>query len=240
MADFQQLFEIESVFAACVARLTDAPWERVVADYTTFAHHAGLRHAPESEWREFCAELERAPDPAAFVFRAFEANDRVLGASAAARPAEPGCFSYDVDAETGVVQYHFRNADRSGLSPLSPERVPARVEELTAMFATIKARHPEARTVIVTAWLHNLRSFARLMPPTYLDRTTVDRSRLNGMSIWGQFFDFRGRLARHRADAFLGRVQAASSLDDVANAFPYQRLRAEAPVEIFYAFYGLS
>lgn len=237
MADFQQLFEIESVFATNVARVTGAPWARVVADYTTFAHHAGLKHAPESEWREFCAELEQAPNPAAFVFRAFKENNQRSGASETEPPAQPGCFSYDLNAQTGAVQYHFFNAHRGALRLLSHDRL---LEELTALFAMIRARHPEARTVVSTSWIYNLPSFARLLPPAFLDRATVDRPYLNGMGMWGQFFDFRGRIAEHRADSFLRRVHAASSVDDFVHAFPYQRLRAEAPVEIFYTFYGLS
>lgn len=236
MADFAGLFALEMRFAARVAELTGEPWDRVLASHTTFAHHAGLRQATPDAWRAFCDEVVRDPDPAAVVKRAFDAANEQLPPSP---PSPFGCSSFDVDAIARRMRFHFRNADTSGRPPLSASRIPHRLQELQAMFATVRARHPEVQTVQGEGWLQGWRPYQRILPPEFVASMTPLVTRFNGMGVWGQFFDFRGGISPRRAAAFLARVDLAASLDDAQRAFPYPRLHGEVPIACFFEFHGI-
>ena len=55
----------------------------------------------------------------------------------------------------------------------------------------------------------------------------------------GQFFDRHGEVKEALAAEFLACLSQQLDLAGVANCFPFQVLRLEAPIEHFYQFYGI-
>ena len=85
------------------------------------------------------------------------------------------------------------------------------------MYAHIKRFHAEAKKVIGSSWLYNREAYTRLFPREYGQSARASRLGLVGRGLWGQLrtFEQQGR------------------------CFPYQMLIVEAPIELFYAFYGI-
>jgi hypothetical protein len=138
------------------------------------------------------------------------------------------------------VRIHFDNVEPDEeTGPLARTRIEARRAELVAMFGFVRERHPEAKSVYGGSWLYNLEAYRRLFPSAYGDsRRPPERARLSGTSSWGQFLDRRGGL---KADLAARLIAGLDTLDLQApwRAFPLPTLATEAPIETFYAFYGV-
>ncbi len=59
------------------------------------------------------------------------------------------------------------------------------------------------------------------------------------MPLWGQFVNRRGEIKTDMARQLLDRLGRQSSLEGLDRCFPLQVLTVEAPVQEFYAFYGV-
>ena len=150
-----------------------------------------------------------------------------------------GCFSNEYWSERRSIHLHFGNLDNSGYGPLSHQRKEARLEELCSMFTQIKRAHPDALAVHGSSWLYNLEAYRRLFPVEYGLSTRADTPHLIARSLWGQFLRYDGRLHEERAKLFLDRLNRLEDEHQHAQCFPYQVLLAQAPITLFYAFYGL-
>lgn len=191
-------------------------------------------------WADYAAGLERCAG-------AGERLDWTVAFYAAAEP-EPapaghtafGCFSFEPPDAAGAVRIHFNNRDSAdGTSPLSLAKAPARRAELARLAACLKREHPAARTISGGSWLYNTEAYRRLFPPDYAaSRSRPERLRLTGTSSWGQFLDHRGAIKPDLRRAFLDKLDQIDP-DAPWRAFPLHALAASAPVEVFYAHYGV-
>ena len=239
-------FDLQLDFAARMAALADMPFDAAVGLYTNLRMRMGLAddEAPEQvmQWNGYLAGLMASP----------LAVGRLDWTQAffASRPAETlpaaqtgfGCFSCEAPDAQGAVRIHFANRDPDhAIGPLALAKRPARIAELTAMFAHLRQAHPQAKTVTGGSWLYNLEAYRRLFPPAY-GASRAPRTppvSLRGTSSWGQFLDFREQLKPDLCVRFRDNLKR---LDPEAPwlAFPMQALRTRAPVEAFLDFYGLS
>lgn len=150
-----------------------------------------------------------------------------------------GCFGFELQGERGAVRIHFGNREEGGISPLSRARMAERQRELREMFAHIRAAHPEASRVRGGSWLYRVEAYRRLFPPGYVKscRPAHGSMRFDGTSSWGQFLDRQGGVKPDLCEIFLRNLPSLDpkSAEDV---FPLPAMRAEAPVGLFFEFYG--
>jgi hypothetical protein len=62
---------------------------------------------------------------------------------------------------------------------------------------------------------------------------------LNGRNIWGQFLRWGWSVHEETMALFLQRVSQLERVEDYPQCFPYAVLSTEAPIELFYTFYGI-
>ena len=63
-------------------------------------------------------------------------------------------------------------------------------------------------------------------------------SRFQGMAWWGQFLDRDGNVKRPLQDALLGNLDRLNP-NRLWEAFPLRAFRVSAPIDVFYAAYGI-
>ena len=239
-------FDVQLRFAAVAAPRADIPFIDAVLRYTNFHRRFGFG-APGNEehaadWARYTERLSRlrTVEDAVNWTQAFYADcpDETL-------PAEEkpfGCFSCNAPTDDGVIRFHFYNSDSTGgAGPLSREKMAKRQSELSAMFAHIRKAHPDAKAVHGASWLYNTEAYTRLFPEEYIRSCTSPTRpiRLNGSSSWGQFLDYRGRTKAELRAAFLSNLDQLD-LAEPWRVFPLPVLFAQAPIESFYAHYGIT
>jgi hypothetical protein len=152
-----------------------------------------------------------------------------------------GCFACARPTDDGAVRIHFTNRTGGGeVGPLSAARTAERLSELRAMFAFVRETCPSARSVLGGSWLYNLEAYRRLFPPDYGGSASLPPGpvRLTGSSTWGQVLDHQGGVKPSVRHHLLERLDTLDP-DAPWRAFPVQALRASAPIEIFFAHYGV-
>ncbi|HEX2559621.1 hypothetical protein [Phenylobacterium sp.] len=235
-------FELQLRFAQALAGRTGEPLDRLALTMTNLHRRFGLGDPDERperpEWAAYAAGLRTA----AALEAKLDWTEAVFVRSPEEVSGRPrfGCFSYDPPNADGEVRIHFTNRDDDDVSPLTAEKVPRRLADLRALFAYVRERHPEAAFVRGGSWLYNTEAYRRLFPPAYgASRRAPERVRLNGTSSWGQFLDHREATKPAARDAFLENL---AGLDPAApwTAFPLRALHVRAPIDLFYAFYGLA
>ena len=107
------------------------------------------------------------------------------------------------------------------------------------MFTHIKRVHPDAIAVHGSSWLYNLEAYRRLLPVEFGLSARPDTPHLVARSLWGQFLRFDGRLNEERAVVFLERLNRLEDEHQHAQCFPFQVLLTQAPITLFYTFYGV-
>jgi hypothetical protein len=195
-----------------------------------------------SVWRNLMAGFEALPRQRQ-LDRLVDALDRAGDGSRVLLPGRFGfgCFACEAPNAEGMVRIHFGNReDRDDVGPLHHTRIPARRAELTEMFGWLAREHPGAKRVDGGSWLYNLEAYRRLFPPEFGASRDPRNGPpyLHGMSTWGQFVDFRGRIRPQVRDAFFANLSAL----DIATphrVFPYQVLFTTAPFDAFRAEYGV-
>ncbi|MGN6082166.1 hypothetical protein [Trinickia sp.] len=232
-------FDLQIRFAEAASRLGDIPLERALLDYTNLYIRFGLGRAfdpYDSIWRDYTDGLRQATDISDWTYRFYLTRCE----QAASPPTTPsfGCFSY-VMQDAQCVRIHFQNWDPVTVSPLSTERYPIRLAELRSLFCDVFANNPDARRVVGTSWLYNLRAYRRCFPEEYVAGAKAE-CRFRNMSLWGQFLDRHGSIKASSAEDFMQRLTAVADLRTLASIFPLQALAAEAPIAAFYRFYGIA
>ena len=151
-----------------------------------------------------------------------------------------GCFSYVYPWRgTKKLRLHFENRDTSDHGTLSKERMPLRKSELSAMFRYIQANHPDVETGRGGSWLYNIPAYLRLFPPDYVKTAKPVGYETTFWALWGQFVARHGSVRQPAAIQFLVCLKAQKTVEGCLQCFPYQVLRPECPIEIFYNFYNL-
>jgi hypothetical protein len=234
-------FDIQLRFADSVARVTGLSFDHALLDFTNlylrFVGPSFDRANPL--WQEYLHGLYSAPDRVVWTCEFHEKTKNLEGN--VYPPSPYGCFNYRYLPETNAIRYHFVNADTSGLSPLSRERMPARLGELRAMFADIRREYGARPVVRGNSWLYNIHAYARLFPPEYIraSKVLLGEYRYRYLSLWGQFLLRDGQLRQPMADTFLACPPGKESLEGLARCFPYHVLSPEGPITLLYDFYGV-
>ncbi|MGO4326256.1 hypothetical protein AB4Z48_11750 [Cupriavidus sp. 2TAF22] len=237
MAYSRDFFELQLDFARAVAGLVDMPVERALLDYTNFYIRFGLGRDFDQRhpiWRQYVDGLTRTSDIGEWTYRFYLTQGEDSRTAAAA-----GCFSYAMqDAE--CVRIHFQNAESTTASPLSMERMPARLAELRSLFGDVKRNRQQVTRVVGTSWLYNLPAYQRCFPAAYVASARVAEPRYRHVSLWGQFLHRDGSLRLGVVQDFKRRLLNLTNVRDLALTFPLQALAVEAPIAEFYTFYGIQ
>ncbi len=185
-------------------------------------------------WQEFLAGFHHSNDPLAWTHAFYLTHSYDY-------PTPPaGCFSWSYEKPTRTIRFHFYgNAERSGQSPLSEERRPVRIRELTALFREVQRVAPEAEAVRGRSWLYNLPQYCRLFPLEYVRSAVPVEPELQFMSLWGQFLDRSWNLRPDPSEEFMRNVAAAKTFDALRDSFPLPACAPRCGIEYFYEYYGL-
>lgn len=232
----QGILDLQIRFAEAVARKTGRPLAEVLLEDTSLFRRFGFgkRLRPDHpKWQAYVKGIGSVP-LLDWTYAFYAAREKKKG-----EDLEPmfGCFSYSYKEPT--VSIHFDNADKSGSSPLSEERMEARHQELKKMFAYIKAHAPEAQFVRGESWLYNLERYRRLFPPAYGASLESAPVSFRSNSVWGQFLDRSGRVREEMAQGFLKRVLEAQPTE-IAGCLPYPVLTTQVDIKEFYRFFGIN
>jgi hypothetical protein len=232
-------FDLQLQFAHKVTALYGLPFTRALLEYTNLYVRFGLgRDFDPSHpvWREYLAGLQDTNDSREWTYRFYLTRpDAMAGPTVV---ATFGCFSY-ARLSGDRIRLHFQNAETDGHSPLGIERLGQRLSDLAAVFEHVKRALPRSLQVVGASWLYNLDAYRRLFPVSYLATAHVIDHRFQHMPLWGQFLDRYGEIKKGMMRQFLERLERQSSLDSLAQCFPFQVLSVEASVTEFYDFYRI-
>lgn len=237
-------FNLQLVYTRTMAALTRQSLRDTLLTQTSLYKllgAAGQFDPRESVWRELLARVDERVDvdeQTRAVYTYYQ--ERYLDIPKFGDERHWGCFAFDWRPAQRAVRIHFSNEDSPEPGPLSNQRMAARLEELRAMFAVVRAERPEAERVIGGSWLYTLDAYRRLFPPSFGASATPDEPHLQYRALWGQFLRHDWTLNTTRADDFLSRVARLTDPDRYAECFPCQVLLTSAPVDDFYRFYGVQ
>ena len=150
-------------------------------------------------------------------------------------------FACEAPNEAGIVRIHFRNRfNTDAHGPLHASNVAQRRADLTAMFAFVADRWPDATAINGASWLYNMEAYRRLFPADYgaSRKPMIGPRSMHGLSTWGQFLEFRGGAKPEMVERFKRGLDAL----DVTQpwlSFPYQVLATTAPLTSFRREYGV-
>ncbi len=233
-------FDLQLQFADKVEELSGLSFERVLLDYTNLYVRFGLGRdfdARHAIWREYLAGLGETNDEREWTYSFY-----MKRADATTEPsvvATFGCFSYALLPESRI-RLHFQNINAEGNSSLHAAYQGKRRAELSALFEHVQRTQPKHVNVVGASWLYNLEAYRRLFPDSYISTSRVLDNRFRSMPLWGQFLDRHGCVKESMTRPFLERLARQKSLENLHECFPLQVIRVDAPVEEFYAFYGIS
>jgi hypothetical protein len=235
-------FELQLVFAQKIAALSQQPFDQVLLRFTAFYRILGLDWSFDPAnpvWRAYVQGLQQAAEKIDFTHQFY--LQRYPSLPKFTDEEHWGCFAYEYKSEKRAIHFHFFNEDKSIYGPLSRHRIDVRKSELRTMFQQIKQRHPDAAVVWGGSWLYNWESYRRLFPPAYGASAKKDEIfGLVGRNVWNQFLRRGWSVHRESMDLFLQRVSLLERVEDYPQCFPYANLRTEAPIDLFYEFYGIA
>ncbi len=238
-------FDIQLRFAEAVSQVATLPLAQTLLQCTDFHRRFGLGqpldHGIKPQWQRYSDRLLALDAHAQRAQWTQEFFAQSSPGRASSKYHRFGCFSFELPDASGNVQIHFTNRETAAVSPLSHERLEARQQELSAMFAHIQQMHPHAREIHGASWLYNIEAYRRLFPPAYGDSREVltEITRFRGTSSWGQFLDYRERVKPALRDEFLANLKRIDA-DHLWRTFPLPKCGAQAAIELFYEFYGIA
>ncbi|HEY6286039.1 MAG TPA: hypothetical protein VIX20_10285, partial [Ktedonobacteraceae bacterium] len=234
-----KFFSLQLTFARKITQLTQRPYHDTVLNMTALYRILGLDWSLDPRhpvWQTYLKGLHQEGTDTDWSYQFYlERADQIPSY----HKPRWGCFSYEYWSERRMIHLHFANLDGSGYGPLSHQRKEARLAELWSMFMHIKRVHPDAVAVHGSSWLYNVEAYCRLFPVEFRLSARTDTPHLIARSLWAQFLRHDGRLNEERAEVFLDRLNRLEEEHQYAQCFPYQVLITEAPISLFYTFYGL-
>ena len=239
---FRDFFDLQLRFAEAVAEKTAMPVAEAVLLYTNFHRRFGLRDVtpdgPHPSWHAYARELSRLGSHEARAGWTQEFYARAPEEQRSFPDHVFGCFYFHAGGECEIVRLHFYNRDPLG--PLSRARSGERRRELADMFAYIKKRFPHVTQVEGRSWLYGTEAYRRLFPEEYVrSRVVMEHgSRFQGMARWGQFLDRDSKVKPALKETFLHNLDQLDTAR-LWQAFPLPSFRVGAPIEAFYAHYGI-
>lgn len=237
----REFFAVQVIFALKMAELRQQPYTATVLHTTAFYRILGLDWSFNPEvplWQEYQAGLRQQEADTDWTYQFYLAHAEDIPEYTTPRW---GCFSYEYQTEERVIRMHFSGKpDASGYGPLTSLRREARLADLRSMFFAIKEAHPEAESVQGGSWLYNRREYLRLFPAAYGESASPAKEQhLRARGLWGQFLRHTNHINEQVADLFLGRLSQLRDPDQYAQCFPYQVMLVQAPITLFYEFYGV-
>ena len=229
-------------FAQKIAEVSNQALKDVMIDYTMLRNLFDLRVShdiPNPLWDEFIEGLCVSDNPEDWTYNFYLKRITVKSDISDERRFF-GCFSYIYPWRgTKKLRLHFENRETSNHGTLSKERMAIRKSELSAMFRYVQANHPDVETVRGGSWLYNIPAYLRLFPPDYVKTAKPVGYETAFWALWGQFIARSGSVREPAASQFLKCLGKQQTTEDCLQCFPYQVLRPECSIGIFYDFYNL-
>ena len=138
------------------------------------------------------------------------------------------------------VRLHFHNQEAAGVSPLSEERRLIRLSELCAMLVFIQQHEVGVKRMVGGAWLYHLEGYRKLFPPVFLATAKPGTQDYPYMTLWGQFVDRDGQVRQSLVVRFIECLERQTALEGLLGCFPLSVFYLEAPVEVFYPYFGID
>jgi hypothetical protein len=227
-------------FVERLADLMNAELGPVLAEHTVLRNllNVSIRLEDQSDplWQAFVGGVSSQPDSTDWAYDFYLKHPAPDGDS---DTPGFGCFYYSTYPFRGtpVVRLHFDNP--ASASVLNREAVGLRQAELKSLFADIRAKHPEAERVRGGSWMYNIEAYRRLFPPEYISTAVSVGYETGFFSLWGQFLRADGTVREAAADHFLRCIEQQHAVDGCLRCFPFEVLRPECSIEVFYKFYGV-
>ncbi len=238
----ERFFDVQLIFARKVAEVTKQSFADAVLHHTAIYRILGLdwsANPAHLTWQEYLQALQqdvKAGAKGTYQFY-FARSGSIPHMS---DQQHWGCFAYDYLQKQRKVKLHFSNQDFTEYGALSHQRMNVRQAELQAMFKSIRQEHPEAETVIGSSWLYNIQAYTRLFPGEYgQSARAADRVDYLGRGLWGQFLNHEWQANEQTVGVFLQCVEAATTMQQCDQSFPYQLMLPEAPITVFYTLYDI-
>lgn len=234
-------FHLQLTCARKITRLTQRPYQDTVLNMTALYRILGLDWSLDpqnSVWKDYLKGLHQI-DIDADANWSYQCYLKRADQIPSYDNQHWGCFGYEYWSERRLIHLHFWNLDESGYGPLSHQRKEARLTDLRSMFTHIKQMHPDAIAVHGSSWLYNLEAYRRLFPIQFGLSARTDTPHLTARSLWGQFLRYDGKLNEERSEVFLDRLNRLGEEHEYAQCFPFQVLLTQAPIDLFYTFYGV-
>jgi hypothetical protein len=233
-----EFISTQLAFAGRMSELSDTRLEDTLIDCTNIRTLLNIEvtheTAAESDsWQIFLRGLRKAQKPETWAYNHY--LDREKGEPEIDATDGYGCFYYSYPfRDQPKVRLHFRNVDPSTWGALSPERFPARRNELTVLLREIRKKHPDAETVCGGSWLYNIEPYCRLFPPEYIASMKPVGYELQFWALWGQFLRGGFRPNFEAITRFCDAIGEAKSPEGCKRCFPYEVMRPECDIGHFY------
>lgn len=233
-------FELQLIFARKIADVAQQPLDQALLRFTALYRILGLDwslNPTHPVWQAYTQGLQQAAEKGDFTHQFY--LQRYPALPKFTDEEHWGCFTYEYHPAKRAIHFHFSNQDTSIYGPLSHHRIDVRISELRAMFQQVQQRHPDATLVQGGSWLYNWEAYRRLFPPAFGQSAQQEKMfTLTGRNVWGQFLRRHGSVHQETLSLFLGRVNQLKRIEDYPQCFPYPNVRTEAPIQLFYEFYG--
>jgi hypothetical protein len=236
----EQFFNLQIHFARKVAQLSGVPITQALLEYTNLYVRFGLGrdfNAEDPVWQQYLVGAKGRVDDLERWTHGFY-QSRLPERAPPLVVSSAGCFSY-ARLSTGDIRLHFHNADDASRSPLAPDRIDRRIEELRALFSLAKAQEGLLPRVCGASWLYNLPAYRRLFPPRYIASATPTAPKFQNMPLWGQFVARRGGVRKDIADEFERQLAGVTRIAELVQCFPLPVLKLEAPAVVFYEHFAV-
>ena len=236
-------FAIQLEFARKMTELAQRPYLDAILHTTAFYRLLGLDWSLDASnpvWQAYCEGLKDVEEDVEWTYQFYLAHlDAIPEYDTSMQ--HWGCFAHEYHEDEQRIRLHFAGAlDCSGHGPLTSLRKEARLAELSSMFRYIKERYPDLRLVQGGSWLYNRQEYTRLFPAGYGQSARADQPHLIARGLWGQFLRYDGSINEPIAALFRQRLSQLHTLADYPHCFPYQAMLTQAPIELFYQFYGIK
>lgn len=250
----REYLEPQIRFAQFVAKKWGKPIDEVLLTHTQLHSYLGQR-IPEGQtsdnpvWSEYIEKVAKNCPPEELADRTYEfytqPHEKLPRLSA--ENLKFGCFTFDyhrTDPENATIEIHFGNHDEDGKSPLSKEKRERRIQDLKFMFQYIHDnpdKYPQPKkTISGSSWLYNIDAYRSLFPVSYIQSAEVQkRTTFKGGGCWGQFVDHRGNIKKDAQAEFFKNLESIDTEQNLYQAFPLKTIRVQAPIEDFYAHFGI-
>lgn len=238
----KEFLTLQVRFAQKIAEVSNQALKDVMLDHTMLRNLFDLRVShdiPNPLWDEFIKGLCVSNNPEDWTYN-FYLKHRAVKPDVSDERRFFGCFSYVYPWRgTKKLRLHFENRDTSEHGTLSKASTAIRKSELSAMFRYTQANHPDVETVRGGSWLYNIPAYLRLFPPDYVKTSKPVGYETTFWALWGQFVGRNGSIREPAASQFLECLGKQQTIEGCLQCFPYQVLRPECSIEVFYDFYNI-